>query len=195
MDGGAHNPRMNLKILGGAGLCLFLPVAVADASEQWDWTLESGYLWGLGHNTDGDYELAPLMFTLRTPATMTLGEGWVVRTRVSALFAGMVSGPEDYYAGLLAAPSLERGFADGTGAWFFSIGGGAGLTNSTGGTGGLGHDFTLNWFAQGGLRQRLTDSLDWQASVFFIHLSNGGRTNPNAGVDALGFTLGVTKRF
>jgi len=39
---------------------------------------------------------------------------------------------------------------------FFSIGGGAGWTNSSGGTDGLGPDLTLNWFTQLGLRHEIT---------------------------------------
>lgn len=167
----------------------------ASTWDGWDWTAEAGYLWGTRLNTNNDYEMAPAMFTLRSPATYDLGHGWTVRTRISAMFADFTRGPEDYYAGLMAAPSLERPFADGRATLFFSVGGGIGLTNSSGGNDGLGHDLTLNWFAQGGLRHHLTDTIDWQASLFFLHLSNRGRTNPNPAVDALGFTLGITRRF
>ena len=166
----------------------------AEAFDGWDWTIEGGYLWGMGLNTGNDYELAPAILTLRSPATLEFGD-WVVRTRISALAASITRGPENYYAGLLAAPSVERTIADLDATWFFSVGGGIGLTNSSGGNDGLGHDFTLNWFAQSGIRQRLSETLDWQASLFFLHLSNGARTNPNPAVDALGFTLGVTRRF
>ncbi len=166
----------------------------------WDLTVESGYLWGLRINTANDYEMAPAQLTLRSPATITLWEGndgarWIVRTRLSLMVAAFTRGPEDFYTAVLAAPSIEREFAGGATAWFFSLGGGAGITNSSGGNDGLGHDLSLNWFAQGGLRQRISESLDWQASVFFLHLSNGGRTTPNPAVDALGFSVGFTRRF
>lgn len=172
-----------------------ISAAAAEAFEGWDWTIESGYLWGMRLNTDNDYEMVPTLLTLRSPAVWEFGGDWVVRSRFSALASIFTRGPEDYYAGLLAAPSIERNFPDLNAAAFFSIGGGVGLTNSSGGNNGLGHDLTLNWFAQGGYRQQLTETLDWQASVFFLHLSNGARTNPNPAVDALGFTLGVTWRF
>ena len=171
-----------------------LSSTAAHAFDGWDWTVEGGYLWGMRLNTKNDYEMAPVLLTLRSPATLEFGD-WVVRSRFSALAASFTRGPEDYYTGLLAAPSIERNIDAIDTTLLFSIGGGIGLTNSSGGNNGLGHDFTLNWFAQGGIHQRLTETIDWQASVFFLHLSNGARTDPNPAVDALGFTLGVTRRF
>lgn len=53
----------------------------------------------------------------------------VVRNRFSALFEAITRGPEDYYLGLAAAPSVEYWFTQKTSA-FFSVGGGLGLANS-----------------------------------------------------------------
>lgn len=183
--------RNTLAALAAAGA---LTTPATHAFEGWDWTLESGYLWGLRNNTVSDYEVAPTLFTLRGPSTWEIG-GWVVRPRFSALAAAFTEGPESYYFGLAAAPSIERQLTTLPATLFVSVGGGIGLTDSSGGQDGLGHDFTLNWFAQAGIRHRLTETLDWQASVFFLHLSNGGRTTPNPAVDALGVTLGITRRF
>jgi hypothetical protein len=57
--------------------------------------------------------------------------------------------------------------------------------------GGQGQDFTLNWFAQLGLRRELTENLSLLGGAYFLHHSNGGQTSPNPGIDALGFTVGL----
>jgi hypothetical protein len=119
------------------------------------------------------------------------GERLVVRGRYSLLMEGIVAGPEDYYLGFAAAPSIEYWFPSATTSLFFSVGGGAGFVNSTNVRGGQGQDFTLNWFAQFGLRHALTKNTSLLAGAYFIHHSNGGQTDPNPGIDAFGFTLGV----
>ena len=166
----------------------------AVAFDEWEWTLEGGHLWGIRFNTRNDYRMAPAMFTLRAPSTHQFGE-WTAHARASLLHAGFTRGPETRYTGLLLAPSFERKIATTDVTPFLSAGGGVGLADSSGGNEGLGHDLTLNWFAQAGVRRNMAGSFDWQASVFFLHLSNGGRTDPNPAVDALGFTLGVSRRF
>ena len=178
-------------------LSLLLPAAAhAHPSGNWELTLESGYLRNIGDNTAIDYEIIPTQLTLRSPAVWTpwenaAGAKFVVRHRVSALFESIVAGPEDRYIGLAAAPSLEYWFPSETTSLFFSIGGGLGLTNSAGGADGLGHDLTLNWFAHLGLRRTLRYGLSLLGGVYFLHHSNGGRTDPNPGIDALGATIGL----
>jgi len=174
-----------------------LPIAAQDAWGGWECTAESGYLWGLGTDTDADYEIIPTVLTLRSPVVWNWWEGGngdslTVRSRYSLLMEAFTKGPEDYYFGLAAAPSIEYAFASGESTLFLSIGGGAGWTNSAGGTEGQGQDFTLNWLAQFGLRHELTEKVSVLGSVFFIHHSNGGMTDPNPGIDALGFTLGLS---
>ena len=100
-------------------------------------------------------------------------------------------GPESYYIGLAAAPSVEYWFPSQKTSAFFSIGGGFGWTDSAGGQQALGQDFTFNWFMQLGLRQKITGNLSLLGGPYYQHLSNGGATDPNPAVDALGFTVGL----
>ncbi len=174
--------------------CLVSPAFCAEP-DSWEWTLESGYLRNIGHNTDIDYEIIPTQLTLRSPVVLTLwedeaGAKIVVRNRFSALFETITQGPEDVYIGLAGAPSVEYWFPSRATSIYFSIGGGFGWTNSSGGTQGLGQDFTFNWFTQLGIRQRLTDNVSLMAGPYFIHHSNLGLTDPNPGIDAFGFTIG-----
>jgi lipid A 3-O-deacylase len=164
-------------------------------ADIWEWTLESGYLWNVGDNTDIDYEIIPTQLTLRSPVVWTWwqdenGAEIVVRNRFSALFETITVGPEDHYIGAAAAPSIEYWFPNGKTSAFFSIGGGAGWTNSSGGSEGQGQDFTFNWFTQLGIRQEILKNVSLLAGVYFIHHSNLGLTDPNPGIDALGFTIG-----
>src|SRR5690606_17011886 len=128
----------------------------------------------VGDNTPIDYEIIPTQLTLRSPVVWTWWENdegarLLVRHRVSALFESIVRGPEDYYIGLAAAPSIEYWFPSARTSLFFSIGGGAGFTNSAGPPGGQGQDFTLNWFTQLGLRQQIADDLSLLSGIYFIH--------------------------
>ena len=72
--------------------------ALAHESDIWEWTLESGYLWNVGHNTEIDYEIIPTQLTLRSPVAWTLwedeaGAKLVVRNQFSALFESITKGP------------------------------------------------------------------------------------------------------
>ena len=187
-----------MKLL--ALLSLLTIPALAHEADTWEWTLESGYLWNVGHNTEIDYEIIPTQLTLRSPVAWTLwedetGAKLVVRNRFSALFEAITKGPEDTYIGLAAAPSIEYWFPSQKTSAFFSIGGGFGWTNSSGGEQGLGQDFTFNWFSQLGLRQKITKDISILGGLYFIHHSNLGLTDPNPGIDALGFTLGCSWKF
>lgn len=172
----------------------------AHPADAWELTLESGYLWNIGSNTAIDYEIAPTQFTLRSPTVLNWfagddGSRVVVRSRVSLLGESIVEGPEDYYIGINGAPSIEYWFADQKTSLFFSIGGGFGWTNSTRDPEGQGQDFTLNWFSQLGARREIAPGLSVLGGAYFIHHSNGGQTDPNPGIDALGFTLGLGWQF
>jgi hypothetical protein len=174
--------------------------AVNDVADAWEWTLESGYLWQIGNNTDADYEIIPTQLTLRSPVVWTWwedesGAQIVVRNRFSALAETFAVGLEDYYLGVTAAPSIEYWFPSRKTSAFFSIGGGAGWTNSYGGPDGQGQDLSFNWFTQLGIRQEVTEGFSLLAGVYFTHHSNLGMTDPNPGIDALGFTLGCSWRF
>lgn len=174
--------------------------STASGPDIWEWTLESGYLWNVGHNTAIDYEIVPTQLTARSPVVWKWWENedgaqLVVRHRFSALFESITSGPEDYYLGLAAAPSIEYWFPSHRTSAFFSIGGGLGMTNSSGGEEGMGQDLTFNWFSQLGLRHQLTENVALLGGLYFIHHSNLGLTDPNPGIDALGFTLGCGWKF
>lgn len=192
-----------MKLLSVLGL-LTVPASAGEGRSQpwdtWEFTLESGYLWNVGHNTDIPYEIIPTQLTLRSPVVWTLwkdenGAALVVRNRFSALLEAITRGPEDVYLGLAGAPSIEYWFPSHETSAFFSIGGGFGWTNSSGGTQGLGQDFTFNWFSQLGLRRKITADVSLLGGLYFIHHSNLGLTDPNPGIDALGFTLGCAWTF
>lgn len=179
------------------GLLVFssLPV-VAHEADQWELTLESGYAWQVGTWTEIDYEIVPTQLTLRSPIFWTLWDGedgakLLVRHRGSALFETITEGPESFYVGLAAAPSVEYWFSSEKTSAFFSIGGGFGWTDSAGGQQALGQDFTLHWFVQLGLRQRISENVSLLCGPFYQHLSNAGATDPNPAVDVLGFTIGI----
>jgi lipid A 3-O-deacylase len=187
-----------MKVFALLGL-LALPT-LAHESDVWECTLESGYLWNVGNNTDIDYEIIPTQLTFRSPVAWTLwddadGAKLVVRNRFSALFETITHGPESLYIGLAAAPSLEYWFPSEKTSAFFSIGGGFGWTDSAGGPQAMGQDFTFNWFSQLGLRQKVTEDLSLLGGFYFIHHSNLGMTDPNPGIDALGFTFGCAWTF
>lgn len=169
-------------------------------ADTWEWTFESGYLWQVGHNTDADYEIIPTQLTLRSPVVWTWwkdekGAQIVVRNRFSALAETYTVGPEDYYLGMTAAPSIEYWFPSEKTSLFLSVGGGAGWTNSSGGAEGQGQDLAFNWFAQLGVRQEITEDFSILAGGYFTHHSNLGMTDPNPGIDAVGFTLGCSWKF
>ncbi|RPJ32615.1 MAG: acyloxyacyl hydrolase [Verrucomicrobiaceae bacterium] len=187
-----------MKTLTACGLMAAAPLLAAETPtpDRWEWTLESGWLKQVGNNTDADYEIIPTQLTLRSPVVWTwwqdeAGAQLIVRSRFSALYETIIKGPEDYQLGFNAAPSIEYWLPSGQTSLFFSIGGGAGWINSSGGTDGQGQDLTFNWFSQLGLRQQLRDNVSILGGVYFIHHSNTGMTDPNPGIDALGFTLGV----
>ena len=166
--------------------------------DQWAWDFETAALWRISDSTHLDYVVLPQILSLRTPAhlRMAIGDNTLtVRARFSLLAEPVVRGPESLYLGFSASPSLEYWFADQTACWFTSIGGGVGWIDSQSDPGGQGQDFTLNWFATTGLRYYLKPDLAISAGAFFQHLSNGGATDPNPGLDALGPVLGLTWHF
>jgi len=161
--------------------------------------LESGLIWNVGNNTPISYRIVPTQVSWRSPAFYQKDfsnlSKLVLRHQISFVGDWIQNGPEDYYFGLSFAPSLEWWSAEDQWSVYLSVGGGAGMTNSTYVVGGLGQDFTLNWFAKSGLRYQLNQNLGIYGGAFFQHLSNGGQTDPNPGIDALGFTMGVSYSF
>ena len=104
-------------------------------------------------------------------------------------------GPESVYLGVSAGPFLEYWFAGQKACSYASAGGGVGSIDSGNVPGGQGQDFTLNWYVTSGLRYYLKANLAIHAGLFFQHLSNGGATDPNPGLNCLGPVVGLSWRF
>lgn len=194
------NTMKSLLALGFLVIPLHANEAKSDPANTWELTVESGYLWNIGHNTEINYEIIPTQLTLRSPIVWTLwedekGAKIVIRNRFSALFETITVGPESHYIGLAGAPSIEYWFPSRETSLYFSIGGGFGWTDSSGGPQGLGQDFIFNWFTQFGIRQKISEQISLLAGPYFIHHSDLGMTDPNPGIDAFGFTLGCAWTF
>ena len=179
---------------------LFASSAFGHPADEWALGVETGYLSKVGNNSPLDYDIIPTQLVLHSPTLFPLWQGQegdrlVVRNRFALIGESIVDGAEDYYIGFSAAPSLEYWFPNEQTALFFAIGGGAGFTNAGDTFGGQGQDFTLNWFAQSGLRQQLNEHTALVIGAYFTHHSNGGQTDPNPGIDVLGATIGLSWSF
>ncbi|MBL9189395.1 MAG: acyloxyacyl hydrolase [Opitutaceae bacterium] len=188
-----------ITLIGGwiAGLNL-----VFAQSRSWESTalnLESGLLWQVGSSTPLSYRLVPTQLSWRSREMM--GHGFangtrlVLRHRLTLLGTWVQQGPESHYLALNASPSVELWSPAARWCAFAGAGGGLGWLNSQGVRGSQGQDFTFNWFARGGVELLGSKNLRWSAGVMFQHMSNGGQTKPNPGIDALGFTLGGSWAF
>ncbi len=120
------------------------------------------------------------------------GSRLVVRHRLTLIATWIQSGPESLYVGVAGSPSVEWWNKSGTWSVYGGAGGGVGAIDSRGVSGGQGQDFTLNWFARGGLEHVVSRNMRLSVGAMFQHLSNGGQTDPNPGIDAVGLTLGWT---
>ncbi|SDS13150.1 acyloxyacyl hydrolase [Opitutus sp. GAS368] len=181
----------------GSALCVAMFATEAPPAPPWAasaLTFETGVLWEIGTGTPFAYRLVPAQLAWRS------GEFWhhefsngsriVLRHRLALLADLVQNGPESRYLGFSGSPSLELWNRSGTTALFTGAGGGFGLTDARGIKGGLGQDFTLNWFIRGGFEHVIAPHRSVSAGIMYQHLSNGGMTTPNPGIDALGFTLG-----
>jgi hypothetical protein len=161
-----------------------------------DLTVETGLLWNVGTGTPLSYRIVPTQLSWRSKALLTHefagGSRLVVRHRLTLLADWIQQGPESHYAGFSGSPSVE--WWDRTGTWslFTGAGGGFGLVDSRGIRGGQGQDFTLNWFIRGGLERVVAQNGRVSTGIMYQHMSNGGQTAPNPGIDALGLTLGYS---
>lgn len=160
------------------------------------WNLESGVLWEVGTGTPFAYRFLQTQVSWRSKEflgwELNDGSRLVVRHRLTVLGAIVENGPEARYVAFSGSPSVELWNRAATCALFTSAGGGFGAIDSRGLKGGQGQDFTLNWFARGGIEYVASRNLRVSAAVMFQHLSNGGQTKPNPGIDAVGFMLGCT---
>lgn len=159
-------------------------------------TVESGILWQIGTGTPFPYRLLETQYSWKSAAFMTHvqddGSRLIVRHRFTLIGAIMQQGPESHYLALSASPSLEWWNAAGTWSVFGGAGGGFGMVDAQGVKGGQGQDFTLNWMMRGGIEHVIAHHHRISAGIMYQHMSNGGQTKPNPGIDALGFMLGYT---
>ena len=161
--------------------------------------IETGGLWEVGSNTPIQYKLWETQLSWRTKRMFGYdfdnGSSISVRNRFTFIGTWVASGPENRYFGVSASPSIEGWNKSESFSIFAGAGGGIGVIDSQGVAGGQGQDRTLNWFAQLGVQSVLTDTLSLRVAAMFQHMSNGGATDPNPGIDALGFSVGCSWRF
>ncbi len=162
-------------------------------------SVESGLLWQVGDNTPLSYRLVPTQLSWRSARkfgrTFTDGTKLLVRHRLTLLGTYVQQGPESHYVGFIGSPSIEWWNARDTWCLYGGAGGGFGWLDSQAHPGAQGQDFTLNWMARLGVEHVVSARGSWQAGVLFQHLSNGGQTRPNPGIDAIGFTVGYAWTF
>lgn len=193
--------RFRLALFFAIGLASAGADAAPDQARPWESTalsLESGLLWQVGSSTPLSYRLVPTQLSWRSREFLSrpLGRArLVLRHRLTLLVTAFQQGPESHYLALNASPSIELWSPAGRWCGFGGAGGGLGWLDSQGVRGGQGQDFTFNWFARGGVEHLATKNFRWSAGVMFQHLSNGGQTKPNPGIDAVGFTFGGSWAF
>ena len=165
-----------------------------------EWSVETGYLSKVKHNSPLDYRVVPTQLVWRSPAGDDLwrsagGARLLFRHRLALLAETIPRGAEDYYLGFSGAPSLELWLPNQKTALFSALGGGLGYINAKGVEGGQGQHLTLNFFTQFGLRHQIGKDRALSGSAYFVHHSNRGMTDPNPGIYALGINLGLIWRF
>ncbi|HWA27337.1 MAG TPA: acyloxyacyl hydrolase [Lacunisphaera sp.] len=162
-------------------------------------TVETGMLWEVGNLTPISYRLVPTQLSWRSKEfigrVFADGSRLMIRHRVALIGTWVQHGPESHYAGFSVSPSVEWWDAAGRWSLFTGSGGGLGWIDSRGVAGGQGQDFTFNWFIRGGVEYVTARNLRLSTGIMYQHLSNGGQTDPNPGIDGLGFTVGYSWAF
>ncbi|MBL9113452.1 MAG: acyloxyacyl hydrolase [Verrucomicrobiaceae bacterium] len=162
--------------------------------------LETGVLGKIGGDTPHDYVLVPTSFSWRSREmfgwSLDDGARLLVRNRVTLIAQAYAEGPETIYGGFSFSPSLEYWNAAGTWSVFAGAGGGLGwLDYQEDVPGAMGQSLTLNWFGRLGVAFGVNDHMEVRLAAMFQHMSNGGMSDPNPGLDSLGGTIGLTWRF
>lgn len=165
----------------------------------WDtssWNVEQGVMWEIGTLTSFPYRLIETQVSWKSAAmfgrVFNDGSRVIVRNRFALIGAVIQQGPESRYIALSASPSIEWWNAAGNWSVFAGSGGGFGLVDSKRVAGALGQDFTLNWLIRGGVEHVISPTQRVSIGIMYQHMSNGGMTDPNPGIDALGFMVGFT---
>lgn len=183
---------------------LALPFFFAAIAHGQPWTteavsVETGLLWQAGHSTPLSYRLIPTQLSWRSPAVLghefADGTRLVLRNRFTLLGTYVQQGPESHYLALDGSPSVEWWNKAGTWSAYGGAGGGFGGLDSQGVKGAQGQDFTFNWFARAGFEHVVGKNLRFSVGIMFQHMSNGGQTKPNPGIDAVGFNLGFSRLY
>ena len=174
------------------------PLAGDHPADKWTVDYETAALWRVTNSPPISYVILPQTLSVRTPQharTVVGGKDLTLRARFSLLAEPIARGPESIYVGVAAGPTVEYWFAGKKACVYAGAGGGAGAIDSTNVPGGQGQDLTLNWYAAGGLRYYPKPNLAVNAGIFFQHLSNGGATDPNPGLNCLGPVVGLSWHF
>lgn len=115
----------------------------------------------------------------------------------SLVVSAILAGPDSYYIGW--APQVRAIVPLGESRWSlygaFAAGlGSADADENNANDGGMGQDFTFLLMAAAGVRYALTDSWSVWGGGAWMHLSNGGMSEPrkeNIGADSFGPMLGI----
>lgn len=189
-------PSIKIVILAGVFSAAALG-ADERGGEPWKssaWGVETGVLWEAGDSTPFAYRMLQTQFSWRSREVfgweLEGGSRLVVRHRLTLIAMAIQKAPESHYIAFSGSPSVEWWNRAATWSLFTGAGGGFGGIDSRGIRGGQGQDFTLNWFARGGIEHVATRSLRLSVAVMFQHLSNGGQTSPNPGINGLGLMIG-----
>lgn len=157
-------------------------------------SVESGVLWEVGVNTPLSYRLVPTQLSWRSRKwfgwELAGGGHFLVRHRLTLLGTWIQQGPESHYIAFDGSPSAELWNHAGTWALVGGAGGGFGWLDSQRVVGGQGQDFTFNWFGRLLVEHVPAQGPHLTVGVMFQHMSNGGQTKPNPGIDAFGFIVG-----
>jgi hypothetical protein len=161
----------------------------------------TGVLWKVGGGaTPLSYVVLPQIVSLKIPPLAErpwAGGTLVLRSRFSLLLEPIVVGPESVYLGLAAAGEIEWRHPSNGWEAFFASGGGFGWMDSKGYevAGGQGQDFNLNWLIHAGVRYRTASGWRCSLGAYFQHISNRGMDALNPGLNALGPTVALSRRF
>lgn len=168
---------------------------------RWELEATTGVFWKVGGGaTPLAYTFVPQIISLKIPPINErplAGGTLVFRSRFSLLVEPIIKGPEHSFLGVTAAGDLEWRSASQRFSMFLASGGGFGGMDSKGYDvrGGQGQDFNLTWLIHSGLRYRTRSNWWWSLGLYFQHISNRNMDKVNPGVNALGPTLGLARKF